>query len=63
MLTFTDVCDRLKQQDEISVLEVLEITSEELVDRFNDKIEEKLDYFLEDLEDDNLLGREYGQCR
>ena len=51
MLTFADVCDRLKQQDEISVLEVLEITSEELVDRFNDKIEEKLDYFVEDLED------------
>lgn len=52
MLTFTDVCDRLKQQDEISVLEVLEITSEELVDRFKDKVENKLDYFLEDLEDE-----------
>jgi len=52
MLTFTDVCDRLKQQDEISVLEVLEITSEELVDRFKDRIEDKLDYFLEDLEDE-----------
>jgi len=52
MLTFTDVCDRLKKQDEISVLEVLEITSEELVDRFNDRIEDKLDYFLEDLEDE-----------
>ena len=43
MLTFTDVCDRLKQQDEISVLEVLEITSEELVDRCTDKNENKLD--------------------
>lgn len=53
MLTFTDVCDRLKQQDEISVLEVLEITSDELVDRFTDKIENKLDYFLEDLEDES----------
>jgi hypothetical protein len=53
MLTFIDVCDRLKQQDEISVLEVLEITSEELVDRFNDKIENKLDYFMEDLEDES----------
>ncbi len=52
MLTFADVCDRLKKQDEISVLEVLEITSEELVDRFNDRVEEKLDYFIEDLEDE-----------
>lgn len=53
MLTFTDVCDRLKKQDEISVLEVLEITSEDLVDRFQDKIEDKLDYFIEDLEDES----------
>ena len=53
MLTFHDVCDRLKKQDEISVLEVLEITSDELVDRFNDKIEDKLEYFLEDLEDES----------
>jgi plasmid replication initiation protein len=51
MLTFIDVCDRLKQQDEISVLEVLEITSEELVDRFHDKVEEKMDYLADDLED------------
>lgn len=51
MLTFIDVCDRLKQQDEISVLEVLEITSDELVDRFRDRVEEKYDYLVEDLED------------
>jgi hypothetical protein len=52
MLTFIDVCDRLKQQDEISILEVLEINAEELVDRFQDKVEEKLDYLAEDLEDE-----------
>ena len=51
MLTFIDVRDRLKQQDEISVLEVLEINSEELVDRFKDRVEEKFDYLVEDLED------------
>jgi hypothetical protein len=52
MLTLIDVCDRLKQQDEISVLEVLEITSQDLVDRFQDKVEDKLEYFIEDLEDE-----------
>ena len=52
MLTFHDVCERLKQQDEISVLEVLEITAEELVDRFHDKIEDKFDYLAEDLGDE-----------
>ena len=54
MLTFTDVCDRLKQQDEISVLEVLEITAEELVDRFQDKVEDKIDYLIDDLEDEDV---------
>jgi hypothetical protein len=53
MLTFVDVCDRLKQQDEISILEILEITSDELVDRFKDKIEDNFDYLAEDLEDED----------
>lgn len=51
MLTLEDVCDRLKQQDEISVMEVLEITSHDLVERFNDFVEMKYDYLVEDLED------------
>jgi len=51
MLTFTDVCDRLKQQDEVSLMEILEISSEDIVERFKDKIEDKMDYFVEDLED------------
>lgn len=53
MLTFIDVCDRLKQQDEISILEILEITSDELVDRFKDKIEENYDELAEDLGDED----------
>lgn len=51
MLTFTDVCDRLKQQDEVSLMEILEISSEDIVERFKDKIEDKMEYFVEDLED------------
>ena len=53
MLTFIDVCDRLKQQDEISILEILEITSDELVERFKDRIEENYDELAEDLGDIN----------
>lgn len=53
MLTFLDVCDRLKQQDEISILEILEITAEELVDRFRDKVELKYDYLADDLGDED----------
>ena len=42
-LTLTDVMSRLKQLDEITLLEVLDISSEELIDRFIDKIEENYD--------------------
>lgn len=52
-LTFTDICNRLKHVDEISLLELLDITSEEIVDRFADKIETNLDYFVDDLESDD----------
>lgn len=53
MLTFDDVCDRLKQQDEISILEILEITSDELVDRFRDRVELKYEYLADDLGDED----------
>jgi len=50
-ITLEDVFNRLKQQDETSLLEILDISSEEIVDRFSDKIEERLDYFEIDLEE------------
>lgn len=50
-LTALDIRDRLKQQNEIDLLEILDISSEELVERFGDKIEERRDYFEQDLED------------
>ena len=42
----------LKRIDEISLLEVLEISSEDLVDRFIDKIEEKYEQLAEDFEEE-----------
>lgn len=52
MLTLEDVKDRLKQLPETDLLEILEINSEEIVDRFQDKIEDKEDYFITDLEEE-----------
>lgn len=49
-LTIVDLEERLKQLDEVSILELLEINSEEIVDRFYDKIEDKLDKLEEELE-------------
>lgn len=49
-LTSNDFNERLKRLPEIDLLEILEISSEDLVDRFQDKIEEKRDWLEEDLE-------------
>lgn len=51
-LTLEDINERLKQVDEISLLEILEIDSVDLVERFQDYIAEKLSAISDDLEDD-----------
>lgn len=49
-ITLTDVLDRLKERvDEISLLEILDISSEDIVDKFQDKIEEKFEELREEL--------------
>jgi len=40
------------QEREIDLLELLEISSEDLVERFKDKIEDKLDDFIEEFEEE-----------
>jgi hypothetical protein len=49
-LTLADVLYKLKKLDEITLMEVLEISSEDLVERFVDKVENRLDYLTEELE-------------
>jgi hypothetical protein len=53
MLTLEDIKDKLKQLDEVTLMETLEITSEDLVDRFADLIEKQQDTLELEL-DDNL---------
>lgn len=55
-LTLEDIKDKLKTLPEIDLLEVLEISSEDLVDRFSDKIEDKAEYLLNDLEEEEYEG-------
>ena len=50
-LTTNDINERLKNVYEVDLLEILEISSEDLVDRFQDRIQEKRDSLEEDLED------------
>ena len=42
-MEYDDLLDELKHVDEILLLEILELTSDDLVERFSDKINENLD--------------------
>jgi hypothetical protein len=45
MITLQELKERLTQLDEISLMELLEINSEDLVNRFADIIENNYEYF------------------
>jgi hypothetical protein len=49
-LTLNDIKDRLKQIDEIDLLELLEINSEDIVERFTDLIEDNFDKLEKEVE-------------
>jgi len=51
MLTLEDINEKLKQLDEVTLMETLEITSEDLVDRFLDRIEQKQETLEIDLDE------------
>ena len=57
--TYPELLEKLKQEEEVILIEVLGITSEDIVDRFEDLIEDKLDELFAnyelDLEDENQL--------
>lgn len=50
-LTFHEVVERLKRWDELYLLERLEISSEDIVEQFKDKIEERYAELMEEVDD------------
>ena len=42
-MTFAELSEQLKQLDELTLLEVLDISAEDIVERFADKIEERFE--------------------
>lgn len=52
-LTLHELCEKLKNLDEISILELLNISAKELVNRFQDEIEERYDNLTEQFEDED----------
>ena len=49
-LTVFDVADLLRREDCVTILELLDISSDELVDRFMDIVEDKFDRIKKELE-------------
>ena len=49
--TFSEVLEALKRETEVDLLEILDLSSEELVDLLQDTIEDKLDKILQHYED------------
>ena len=49
MLTFWELKEQLKRLPEVDLLEVLEISSEDIVDRFEDLIEERYEQLEKEL--------------
>lgn len=51
-LTLSDMKDRMSQTlSELDILELLEIDSEQLVERFEDLIQDKFEYIQQQLEE------------
>ena len=52
-LTLAEICDKIKNNyDELLICEMLDITAEDLVDRFDDRVADRYDELMEELEDD-----------
>jgi len=49
-ITFEELKEKLKRVDEVALLELLEIRSEDIIERFDDFIEEQQDRLLRELE-------------
>jgi hypothetical protein len=49
-ITFEELKEKLQSVDEVTLLELLEIRSDDIVDRFEDYIEEQQDKLMREIE-------------
>jgi thymidylate kinase len=52
-ITYEELRDRLRGVDEISLLELLDISSEDIVERFQDRIENRIEQLESDFEQES----------
>lgn len=56
MLTFQDISDKLAREDEVTLLERLGITSQDIVDRFSDLIEANFESLTDDYKEEEIIN-------
>jgi hypothetical protein len=49
-ILFEELIDKLKQEDEVDIIQLLGLTSDQIVERFRDEIEDKYEYFIREYE-------------
>lgn len=59
MKTFSELKEELKRYDEVTLLEMLDISSEEIVDRFGDIIADRVPYVLKILDEETNEFSDY----
>ena len=52
-LTYEEIKEKLSRYDEVTILEVLQINTYDILDKFEDKILDNLEILAEELENDN----------
>jgi len=52
LATYYEILEKLEQLDEITLLEILDITSQDLVAKFSNRINDRLAEFQEDFKDE-----------
>jgi len=52
VITIQELKQKMMQLDEVTLMELLEVTSEDLVNRFSDIIENNYDYFSGEFDED-----------
>ena len=50
-LTFDELLEKLKREEETLLVEILEIRSEDIVNRFEDFISTRIEYLLDEYDD------------
>jgi len=51
-LTLEDLKDKLKREDEVTLMELLEVSSEDLVEMFEHRIDARYEILIEDYEEE-----------